>query len=156
MLLLVAFALALYGTTIRPGRAAQTLPADPALADQYLQARDDWSARTPQSLHKSMTEFGEVVSRDPTFAPAYAGLAEDYIAAHDYAGLSGSEAFPKAEAAARAALANDPRNADAFRVLGFIDYWGHQDLGAARRDFGRALQLEPASAETHFWFGSTL
>jgi hypothetical protein len=139
-----------------PAAMAQTLPADQAVADVYLHARDDWSTRTPRGLRKAMSEFGEVTSRDPGFAPAYTGLADVYIALHDYAGLPGSLAFPRAEAAVKAALAIDPDNADANRIMGFIDYWGHHDPRAARERFARSLRIQPISAQTHFWFGSTL
>jgi tetratricopeptide (TPR) repeat protein len=103
-----------------------------------------------------MSEFGEVTGRDPGFAPAYAGLADVYIAARDYAAMPDSIAFPNADAAARASLAIDPNSADAYRVLGFVDYWYHHDIRAAREHFERALQIQPNSAQTHLWFGSTL
>jgi len=145
-----------FHTRPTPGTPAQALPADPALADIYLQARDDWSTRSPQGLRRAMSEFGEVTGRDPRFAPAYAGLADVYIAARDYAAMPDSIAFPNADAAARASLAIDPNSADAYRVLGFVNYWYRHDIRAAREHFERALQIQPNSAQTHLWFGSTL
>ena len=136
--------------------ATQALPSNPAVADLYLQARDDWSTRTPARLSKAMVGFGEVISRDPGFALAYSGLADVYIAKHDYAAMPDALAFSKADAAARAALAIDSDNADANRVLGFTDYWSRHDIRSARDHFSRSLRVQPSSAQTHFWFGSTL
>jgi tetratricopeptide (TPR) repeat protein len=135
---------------------ARALPADPAVANIYLQARDDWSGRTPAGLHKSVAEFGEVTSRDPGFAPGYAGLADAYILAREFDGVPDAVAFSKATAAAKAALAIDPNSADANRALGFIDYWGRRDLRAAREHFRQSLRISPNDAQTHFWFGNIL
>jgi tetratricopeptide (TPR) repeat protein len=139
-----------------PPRRTQALPADPALAELYLKARDDWATRTQEGLHRALAELGAVTSRDPTFAPAYAGLADVYILSREFDSMPDVVAFPKAEAAVKAALAIDPNSADGNRSLGFIDYYGHHDIGAAREHFWRSLQVEPDSAQTHFWFGNIL
>jgi tetratricopeptide (TPR) repeat protein len=139
-----------------PGPRPAPLPADPAIADLYLQARDDWASRTPAGLRKAISELGVVISRDPGFAPGHAGLADAYILSREYDGLPDSIAFGKAEAAAKAALAIDPGSADANRALGFIDYWGHHDIHAAREHFRRSLTSDPGSAQTHYWLGNIL
>jgi tetratricopeptide (TPR) repeat protein len=138
------------------GAHRQALPSDPAVADLYLRARYDWSTRSPAGLHKAMAEFAAVTSRDPTFAPAYAGLADVYIASREYDAMPDSVAFPKAEAAAKAALAVDPLSADANQALGFIDFWSRHDLRAARAHFDRSLKVDPNNAQTHFWLGNIL
>jgi len=148
-------ALALSGPT-SPRKAAEALPSDPAVADLYLQARDDASSRTPDGLAKATAEFGAVTARDPNFAPAYAGLAEAYILSREFGSTPDAVAFPRARAAAEAALGVDPSNPDVYRDLGFLDYWQSHDLTAARRDFGRSLKLAPGSAQTHLWFGNVL
>lgn len=134
----------------------QPLPTDPATADLYLLARDDWTSRTPDGLRKAMGEFAAVIARDPTFAPADAGLADCYILAREFAAMPDAVAFPKAQAAAKAALAIDPGSADANRALGFIDWWQRHDINAARAHFRRALEINPGSAQTHFWYGNIL
>jgi len=139
-----------------PAAPPQKLPSDPAVADLYLQARDDWAARTPETLQKAMAEFGEVTSRDPGFAPAYAGLADVHLLTREYEAVPDAVAYPKAEAAAKLALRLDPRSADANRALGFIDFGWRHDIAAARVHFGRSLRAAPNDAQTHFWFGNML
>jgi tetratricopeptide (TPR) repeat protein len=136
--------------------AAPLLPTDPAVAALYLQARDDWAARTAVSLHKAVAGFGEVISRDPRFAPAYTGLADAYLLVREFDAMPDAKAYGQAEAAAKAALAIDPSNADAHRALGFIAYWWKLDNKAAGAAFQRALRLDPKSAQTHFWYGNVL
>jgi tetratricopeptide (TPR) repeat protein len=140
----------------RAAMVAALLPADPAVAALYLQARDDWAARTADSLHKAVTGFGAVISRDPRFAPAYTGLADAYLLVREFDAMPDAQAYGQAEAAAKAALAIDPNNAEAHRALGFIAYWWKLDNKAAGAAFQRALSLDPKSAQTRFWYGNVL
>jgi tetratricopeptide (TPR) repeat protein len=94
--------------------------------------------------------------REPSFAPAYTGLADTYITAAQYSAMPDSVAFPKAESAARAALGIDPESAGAQRALGFIAYWYRQDFPTAERLFRTSLRAAPNDAQTHFWFGNIL
>jgi tetratricopeptide (TPR) repeat protein len=152
----VATAVFLTRRAARAPPRASRLPTDTGLADRYLQARDDWSTRTPAGLRKSIAEFASVTAGDPTFAPAYAGLADAYIASREYDSVPDAVAFPKAEAAAKAALAVDPDSADANRALGFVAYWWRHDMSGAQTRFDRALTAEPNNAQTHFWLGNIL
>jgi tetratricopeptide (TPR) repeat protein len=132
------------------------LPADTLVADTYLRARDEWSARTPDGLNRALADFSWVIMRDPAFAPAYTGLADTYIAANQYSGMADAVAFPKAESAARAALGIDPYSPGAQRALGFVAYWYRQDFPTAEHLFNAALRVAPNDAQTHFWFGNIL
>ena len=139
-----------------PHQTPHALPNDPAVAEIYLHARDDWSTRTPASLRKSIAEFGMVTSREPGFAPGYTGLADAYILSREFDAVPDATAFAKAQAAADLALTIDPQSADANRALGFIDYWGRGDIRSARAHFTLALKRDPNSAQTHFWYGNVL
>jgi tetratricopeptide (TPR) repeat protein len=136
--------------------AATAMPRDPVLASLYAEGRDDWATRTPQGLRKAIAELGAVARRDPVFAPGHAGLAEAFLLSCEFDSMPTPIAFAKADAEANAALRVDPDSADGNRVLGFIDYWGRHDLRAARSHFLRSLRAEPASAETHHWYGNVL
>ncbi len=158
--LAVAAAAAPFAIRLSPvvarGVTSRPLPADPELAAIYLQARDDWASRTADGLHRAVNEFGTVTSRDPKFAPAYAGLADAYLLIREFDALPEAKAYPQAEAAAKAALAIDPNCGDAHRALAFVDYyWRHDNVGA-REHFSRALMLDPQNSQTHFWYGNAL
>lgn len=141
-----------------PARDAsvQPLPADPALSDLYLQARDDWALRTPAALARAIAALETVTRRDPRFAPAFSALADTWLLAREFGGVSDAEAFEKARSAASASLQLDPDLAAAHRAMGFILYWADNDPVAAGRAFRRALALTPNSAQTHFWYGNVL
>ena len=139
-----------------PAPIARPLPADAQVAALYLRARDDWASRTPAGLQRAVAEFGAVATRDPGFAPAYAGLADTYLLIREFGNMPEAKAYAAAEANARAALAIDAGNADAHRALGFVETYWHRDVAAARRAFGRALELDPDNPQTHFWYGNAL
>ena len=148
-----------YALQTRPApvtQAAPNLPADPAVAEIYLRAREDWASRTADGLHRAIAGFGVVASRDPKFAPAYTGMADAYLLVREFDAMPDAKAYPQAEAAAKAALVIDPTSADAHRALAFVDYYWRRDNAAARTNFTRALQLDPVNAQTHFWFGNAL
>ena len=132
------------------------LPDDPELAGLYVEARDAWARRTPESLSQAIAGLETVTRRDPNFAPAFSALADAYLLAGEFGTLADEVAFPKAKAAARASLALDPKLAAGHRALGFVAYWWDGDPKAAGRSFRRAVELAPNSAQTHFWYGNVL
>jgi serine/threonine protein kinase len=74
----------------------------------YLKGRFYWAKRTQEGLARSMQYFREAIECDPTYALAYAGLAEAYIPLGFYCHVPPTEAFPRARAAAERALEIDP------------------------------------------------
>ena len=45
----------------------------------YLKGRFYWNKRTPEALKKSIEYFNQAIEKDPSFALAYAGLADCYV-----------------------------------------------------------------------------
>jgi eukaryotic-like serine/threonine-protein kinase len=80
----------------------------------YLKGRFLWAKRTEERLAKSMEYFRQALECDPTYALAYAGLAEAYIPQRYYCHVAPTEAFPRARAAAERALEMDPDLSEAL------------------------------------------
>ena len=137
-----------------PSRAP--LPSDPAVSAAYLKARDDWARRTPDTLNAAIAGFELTTRSDPNFAPGWSGLADAYLLSREFGAMSDGDAFPKAKAAAQRALTLDPNLPGAHRALGFILYWWEGKPAEAGRAFRRALELDPSSAQSHFWYGNIL
>ncbi|MEO5896455.1 MAG: tetratricopeptide repeat protein [Vicinamibacterales bacterium] len=70
-----------------------------------------------------------------------------------YPYLSPKEAFPKAKAAARRALAIDPTLAEAHTALGFSLAVYDWNWSEAERKFKKALELNPNLSFAHFRYG---
>lgn len=130
--------------------------ADPATKAMFLQANYDWNLRTPDSLALAVREYGDTIARDPRVPAAYVGLANSYLLLREYGSLPDADAYARAEAAARAAVALSPTCAEAHRALAFIAFWWQQDRATARREFKRALALKPDDPLTHHWLANAL
>lgn len=132
------------------------MPSSPAVAQLFVQARDTWARRTPADIARSIELYREVIRREPTFAPAYAGLAESWLVYREYGNVDDVRAYGAASAAAGRALALDNTLPGAHRAMGFIHYWWNNDPQRALADFQRALALDNRDAQTHFWFANVL
>lgn len=66
--------------------------------------------------------------------------------------MPSSQAFPLAKAAAEHALALNDGLASAHAALAFADYYGFWDTGQARREFARAIALDPRNETARHWF----
>jgi tetratricopeptide (TPR) repeat protein len=119
--------------------------------EAYLKGRFFWNKRTRDSLFKGISYFQKAIDSDPSYAPAYAGLADSYalLGAVPYTALPPNEAFPKSEAAARKALELDGSLAEANVSLGYSALVYRRDYAEAEKQFQNALRLRPEYANAH-------
>jgi TolB-like protein/DNA-binding winged helix-turn-helix (wHTH) protein len=129
-------------------RLSQAAAVDPEAYELYLRGRFYWSMRGRENLLKAAGYFQQAIAEDPTYAPSYSGLSDAYRQS-DQDGLAPSECMPKAEAAARKALALDDTLAEAHASLAGVLYRYHWDWDGAKREFQRSLDLDPNFAEGH-------
>lgn len=134
-------------------------PAARASADAYalyLRARQQMAQRGVASLGEARKLFEQSVALDPGFAPAHAGLARASELEWTYTLFLGREVqalgttadvVRRVRAAANAALALDPRNAEAWSTLGHLTTNAEGDWVAAGEAHDRALALSPNDAE---------
>jgi TolB-like protein/Tfp pilus assembly protein PilF len=125
----------------------------------YLRGRYLWNKRTEESIRKAVRCFEEAINHDPAYALAYAGLADCYglmSCQIHYGILPPCEGYPKAEAAAKKALALDPSLAEAYASLGLVLEGYYWDWPAAERAFQQALELNPGYATGHHWYALLL
>ena len=129
---------------------------DPEAEQLYLKGIYYWQKRTPASLNQAVDYFTQAVVHDPQYAEAYAGLADCYNLLREYSLMPANEAYPRAQAAARRAIALDDSLSDAHSALGFVDFYWSWDVAGAQREFVRALTLDPNSVNAHYWYGTYL
>ena len=149
---LVAHAPSLSGAAPAPKTTFAGKPASLAAQRLYLAGMDDWEKRTPVSLERAVSEFSAAIARDPDYAEAYAGLAGAYDLMREYTLMPSAQAFPLAKAAAEHSLALNGRVAAAHAALAFADFYGDWDAADARREFVRAIALDPRNETAHHWF----
>jgi len=146
------------------GRERPDMSPSPALSsakldayDLYLKGRYFWNKRTAVGLQRAATLFEQAIAQDPTYARAYAGLADTYALMTGYDTLADAEeCAPKARAAALRALELDEQLAEAHVSFAVITQEYDWDWETAEREFQRAIELDPNYATAHHWYGEHL
>ena len=132
---------------------AQSHPVNPEAYEAYLKGRYHWNRRSRQGLPKGVECFQEAIAKDPTYAAAYAGLADCLSALSTYNFVAPDEGCGKAKKLALQALQMDPSLGEAHTSLAWVHTWYDYDFVAAEREFERALALNPRYATAHQFFG---
>ncbi len=129
----------------------------PDVYEAYLKGRYEWGRRTAGSLLRAVSHFERAIALDPTFAPAYARLADCYNQMGTVLVGSGSPRTyrPLAEAAAIKALQIDPGLADAHAALGYVRHYSWQ-WTEAEASFLRAIELNPSAPLPRLWYANLL
>lgn len=126
--------------------------------EDYLQGRYFWNKRTPEGYEKGIEFFTKAITLDPSYAPAYTGLADAYAllgsAVNDV--LPRREAMTRAREAAKKALSLDDSLAAAHASLGFVEMHYDWNFSAAENEFLRAIALDPDYATAHHWYAYDL
>jgi TolB-like protein/DNA-binding winged helix-turn-helix (wHTH) protein/Tfp pilus assembly protein PilF len=124
--------------------------------DLYLKGRYFWNKRTTQGLRQAIAYFQAATAKDPSFARAYAGLADSYALLGGYESSPQTESMPKARAAALKALELDEGLAEAHTSLALITENYEFDWVTAEKEYRRAIQLNPNYATAHHWYAEYL
>ena len=136
-------------------RMAKAGTSNPEAYRLYLEGRQLWYGRTPDGLKKSIELFQQAIAADPNYALAYAGLADTYNIAASYdIGLTSKQSQALAEDATEKALKLDASlpEAHSARALALAAEWKWTEADA---EFRRALELNPNSAATHYFYAHT-
>jgi serine/threonine-protein kinase len=119
----------------------------------YLRGRFFQAKRTQDDLAVGMEYFQDAIEADPTYASAWAGLADSYIQLSGYASLPAHVAIPKAREAVKKALEFDQKSGEARLSLAWIDFHNEKGLRDLRPEYERALELSPDLSTAYHWYG---
>jgi TolB-like protein/Tfp pilus assembly protein PilF len=120
----------------------------------YLKGRFFWNKRTGNDLKKSIDYFQQAIAIDPSYALAYAGLADAYVFLPGYTAGAPQDYYPRAMATAKKALELDDTLAEAHTTLALAIWYYGFDFSQANREFQRAIQLNPNYAIAHQQYGN--
>jgi TolB-like protein/tetratricopeptide (TPR) repeat protein len=131
-------------------RLTAARPVAPEVYESYLKGRFAFNqSNSRAAVEESIAYFERAVKMDPTFAPAYVGLAAASNSLGTvFIGASPDEMRPKVISAARKALELDPDLAEAHVLLARVlqEQWHWAD---AEAEYRRALELNPNDADAH-------
>ncbi len=133
-------------------RVTEPRPANTEAYDDYLKGLYFFNRRNPQDFEQGASFFVRATREDPSYAPAYAGLAQcdGLLALH-----SGSaQTAAAAKAAATRAIQLDSSSVQALTARAGIRTIFDYDWPGARADFIRALSLNPNYAPAHHWYAN--
>jgi TolB-like protein/DNA-binding winged helix-turn-helix (wHTH) protein/Tfp pilus assembly protein PilF len=131
-------------------RLTAARPVAPEVYESYLKGRFAYNKSNSRAdIQESIDYFEDAIKRDPTFAPAYVGLANAFSRLGTvFIGAPPEETRPKVISAARKALELDPDLAEAHVLLAYVqqEQWKWAD---AETEYRRALVLNPNNADAH-------
>ncbi len=113
----------------------------------YIRGRYEWNKRNPTGMGEAERLFRNAIDKDPNFALAYVGLADNII--------MGENAEP-AWTAVNKALDLDPHSAEAYATLGFLYTFHKWEWQAAEASFKKSIELNPGYATAHHWYATLL
>ncbi len=135
-----------------PRRARARAGSSPAYRD-YLRGRHLWNKWTRGGLLQSIDAFKAAIDIDPSYAPAYAGLADAYGACAYYGYRSMTEVSALSRGAAERALQLDPTLPEAHATLGVGAMFFEWDWTSALTHLSRALELNPRCLTAQAYHG---
>jgi eukaryotic-like serine/threonine-protein kinase len=140
---------------LKLGRGKRRYDTNFETYELYLKARSlmHLSLIPRRVTNQSLELFEQVITKDPAFAPAYAGLADAYAALSSPIALPapGSDvdaAAAKMRPAAEKALQLDPLLAEAHAAMGLIHVRDF-DWAGAEKALRRAIELNPNLTSAH-------
>jgi TolB-like protein/DNA-binding winged helix-turn-helix (wHTH) protein/Tfp pilus assembly protein PilF len=124
-------------------------PVSPDVYESYLKGLAG-KGTSRADVEASIANFDEAIRSDPTFAPAYVGLANAYDRLDSIlvGGASPIEMRPKVISAAQKALELDSQLSEAHVILGH-SYMSQWRWAEAEAEFTRALDLNPNDPRAH-------
>jgi len=152
----VARALALKLLPAEQARAASARPVNPEAYDAYLKGSYHWKKLTPADADTAQRYFELALAKDPSYAPAYEGLAWVWAIRQQIGMTLPQVAGPKAKAAALKALELDDDYAGAHEALALVRTWTDWDWAGAEPEWRRALELNPNGANAHAYYAHFL
>jgi len=121
-------------------------PVNPEAYQEYLKGRYNWNKRTLESLVKGVEHFRSAIAIDPSYAAAYAGLADSLTSLGFWGHVVPEQAAAQGKIFARKALELDANLAEAHCALGFAIIHHDFDFVTAEKFCRKAVELDPRSA----------
>jgi tetratricopeptide (TPR) repeat protein len=122
----------------------------------YLKGRFYWGKYTEEGFRKSIDYFKQAVEKDPSYALAYAGLADTYSLLGDLSYAPAKETFDQARAYAEKAIQLDDGLGEAHLSLGIVKLFYDWDLAGAEKELHRAKELIPNNPQVYHFYGHYL
>jgi TolB-like protein/DNA-binding winged helix-turn-helix (wHTH) protein/Tfp pilus assembly protein PilF len=136
-------------------RLANTRPINPDAYNAYLLGVFHSSKRNRAAMDKGIEYFQEAIRIDPSYAQAYAGLANAFFEREVWGGVGIGKSADEVRANTLKALELDGNLAEAHTLLGSIHFLYDWDWVQTEAEFKRAIELNgniPSSYTRYAFF----
>lgn len=130
--------------------------ADPRAYDLYLRGRSFFDRLTRDGMARAITHYERATSLDPSYALAWAGLADTWASRPINSDAAPADVLPNARAAVAQALTAGSDLAECWTSKGIITFWFDRDFPAAADAYRRAIDLDPGYPLAHRMLGHAL
>jgi len=121
----------------------------------YLKGRYYWNRPTAEDIKQAIDYFNQAIAEDPSYALAYAGLAQSYsLLAANYS--YPPETIPLAKAYAKRAMELDDALDEAHYAVALNNYLFDWNWSIAEKEFKLTLELNPGHAAARTSYGGLL
>jgi TolB-like protein/tetratricopeptide (TPR) repeat protein len=144
------------GTILPADLSSRPANIDPDAYQSWLKGLYFLNKRTAASVLTAVGYFEESAKKDPSYAPAWLGIARSYSMLPVFtAAVSTREAIPRIRTAAAKVLELDPSQGGAHQALAaaFAD---EMDWSGAEAEIKKALALDPGDASAHRLYANYL
>lgn len=128
----------------------------PAAYAEYLKGRYLSYGSTSEESEKALDYFREAIRIDPTYAAAYAAIANEKIVQALFSTATQKEIINEARTAIEAAKALDPNLPEIYTSEGALKFYYDWDWKGAVESYKKALELDPRNATIYIRYSATL
>ncbi len=136
------------GLRLKLGQGRRRYETSAEAYDLYLRARALQIQHGQLGFDESIGPLEEAIAKDPSFAPAYAGLAAAYAVRSGESRQDIPDEVRKMRASVEQAMRLDPLLAEAHDALGML-YARDAQWVESEKSFRRAIELDPNSSASH-------
>jgi len=137
-------------------RAVRSSVIETAAYDAYLQGRFLAQGSTADEIDVGLTHLREATRLAPSFALAYAGIADAMIVKAFFSTSPSAEIVGEARTAAQSAIALNPNLAEAYAALASIRMFFDFDWSGSEDAFIKATSLGPTSSTAYYRYANLL
>lgn len=133
-------------------RLVPAAPVNPQAHKAYLRGLFFIQRFTQDSVRRGIGLFEEAIGHDPTFAPAYAGLAEAYDILTSAGWLSPQDGWPAVKEWAEKSISLDEGLSMPHALIADVKFLVEWDFDGAEQEFLRSIELNPNNATAHQYY----